>query len=60
MAKTRPETCVWVMVDGNINLWEGTCKVEWQLNSGTPHHNSMAYCPKCGGKLQVDDGEVKH
>jgi len=48
------------MVDGNINLWEGTCKVEWQLNSGTPHHNSMAYCPKCGGKLQVDDGEVKH
>lgn len=44
------ETCDWR--DGDC--WEASCGLKWGMdNDGTPAENQMAYCPKCGKRLNV-------
>ena len=28
------------------------CRAKWSLTEGTPKSNEMAYCPKCGARME--------
>lgn len=45
-----PAPCHW-RLDDIDGMWDGSCRVVWQLETGTPAENGMQFCPKCGGKL---------
>lgn len=48
-AELETETCEWYEdMDG---IWRGSCGITWQMETGTPTENEMAYCPKCGHPL---------
>jgi hypothetical protein len=48
----RKNVCVWTFgPNQHYEVWDSTCGIEWNLESGTPHENEMNYCPSCGGKL---------
>ena len=49
----------WIKMDG----YDGDeyydcseCGMSWFLEAGTPEDNEMAYCPKCGAKLDGGGG----
>lgn len=49
--------CEWHTHDADWNCWLGTCGIEWMLEVDGPVENEMNYCPRCGGKLIVREGE---
>ncbi len=45
-----PHGCAWTQQpDGE---WETACGNCFEVNEGTPHENTMAYCPYCGLPLE--------
>ena len=44
--------CTWRNTD---EYWESACGLAWWLVDGTPVENNMHYCPKCGGKIEIQE-----
>lgn len=48
-AMLREKECAWV--ENSDGGWETLCGGQFELTSGTPQSNGMAYCCYCGGSL---------
>lgn len=49
-AMLREKECAWV--ENSDGGWETLCGGQFELTSGTPQSNGMAYCCYCGGSLE--------
>lgn len=49
LAMNPPDVCTWSQ--DSDGCWNGTCGIQWWLESATPSENDMHYCPKCGKPL---------
>lgn len=47
-------SCVWQRVTEGLDLWSSTCGHEWEFLDGGPEDNKVAFCPFCGGRMEVD------
>lgn len=50
----------WIEIDDNYgdSHWQcSACKVEWYFEVGDPAENGSHYCPNCGAKMEVNNGE---
>ena len=43
--------------DGDERYKCSVCGDEWFLEVGNPEFNNMNYCPKCGARMDGEDGE---
>jgi len=46
----RKMFCTWKR-DHYHGMWDGSCGIAWQFESGSVADNGMNYCPKCGKNI---------
>lgn len=46
--------CKW-SEDAEDYFWVSSCGLQWQFMDDGPKENDMTYCPKCGGRLIVNN-----
>jgi len=50
------ENCTFTKWDDESNTYEcDKCGLAWDLADGTLKSNEMAYCPKCGRKITMEE-----
>lgn len=52
LRERKQGVCRWRLEDDDSSLWAGDCGAMWTFPGGNPEENDMAYCPKCGRKLE--------
>lgn len=51
-SETTEDVCLWGYEDSlDYSVWGTGCGSTWVLDEGTPHENSMRYCPYCGKRI---------
>ena len=53
----QERTCDWMLADPDDDMWMGDCGIAFGFVDGGPEDNDMEFCPRCGGRLQVKEGE---
>lgn len=43
---------------GDTHYRCSVCGEDWYLEDGTPKQNNMNFCPKCGARMDLKDGEI--
>jgi hypothetical protein len=54
----RAKTCVWQSgYEGCDEVWDTSCGNCFEFTVDGPHENSFAYCPYCGGRIEIQESE---
>jgi hypothetical protein len=53
----KSKTCAWTQDEWD-GSWDTACGNKHQFTDGSPRDNDHAFCPYCGGKLEVVDAHL--
>lgn len=48
-------TCTWTRDLDYGDVYDGTCGVKWEFQEGGPVDHGVQFCPRCGGRLELED-----
>lgn len=44
---------------GDTHYRCSVCGEEWHLDDGKPKDNNMNFCPRCGARMELKDGDIE-